>query len=274
LRDLVNKLIDRLISIDDPSIDGLGIGGSRGAQDSADELADLDLFILVNSGHLESFLARLPILARRLGDPLLCRGPIFVPNYGYSLTIIFAPLLCCQFNVNDAVTLVPHHCRKHTRVLLDHSGHLTRVTMASRALGIDHKHVFEEATATFWHRVLDTSRDLRRKQYWMALRHQADARQQLLVFARLAANCDPRDYYLVEKAFEADLGISISEALRPAQPEYSPPSILLALQFVVHWVNENAPSLAVRLGAEYPFIVANRLTAEVTSIADATDERS
>jgi len=266
LRALVSTLIDRLLSIEDPSIDGLGIGGSRGAQDSADELADLDLFVLVKNGHLESFIARLPTLAHLLGEPLLCRGPIFVPNYGYSVTIVFAPLLCCQFNVNDAATLVPHHCRKHTRVLFDRSGHLTSVTVASRPIGIDHKVVFEEAVATFWHRVLDTTRDLRRKQYWMALRHQADARQQLLAFARLTAERDPRDYYLVEKAFEADLGASISEALRPAVPDYSSFSITHALKFAVHWVNEHVPSLAVRVGAEYPWAVANRLTAEVESL--------
>lgn len=261
-------LVSRLAEIEAPEIRSIGVGGSRAKRGSADPYADLDLFILVRDGTVPEFIRRLPDLLNSLGSPLLVRGPVFVPNYGHSVTVIFAPAVCCQFNINDESTLQPHHCRKHTRIVVDHDGFLTRVTRESAGLEIDRRQVFEDAAATFWHRAIDIVRDLKRQQHWMAVRHLSDARQQLLTFARLAAGRDPIDYYLVEKRIEEDLGVSDCAEFVAALPRYDADSIAECLKFVVTWVNNHAPGLAIRIGAHYPREAADNVSQLVRTLTE------
>jgi hypothetical protein len=104
----------------------------------------------------------------------------------------------------------------------------------------------------------------------MAIRHLSDARQQLLTFARLAAGRDPIDYYLVEKRIEEHLGVSVGSEFAAALPRYDADSIRQCLTFAVTWVNNHAPGLAIRIGADYP----QEAAANVSQLVRALTERS
>lgn len=244
-----------------PEIEAFGVGGSLGKGESADKYSDIDFFILVNEADASKFMEAFYDFAALFGKPLLYRGPVHVPNYGYSFTVLYEPLIFCQFNVNSRHSLTPGPIRKYTRIIFDENGYYTDFTKTQSEERFNLATIFQSSCSLFWFRAVNVWRDVSRGQYWYAIRHMYDVRQQLFVLMRLKLNKHPADFNrFVEKNLEEDLGDDLCLSLAPALPHYEKDSISKALVFSVQRYKEEAPRLAQALGVDYPAAAADLIS--------------
>jgi len=233
-------------------VEAFGVGGSHGKNGSADRYSDVDLFILIKESEADKFINSFFEFTTLFGTPLLFRGPVYVPNYGYSFSVLYEPFICCQFNVNTRATLTPGPIRKYTRILFDEDGFYKSFTKTQSKESFDLGTVFQTSCSFFWLRVINVWRDLGRGQLWFAIRHMADVRQQLFVLERLKTGDIPADFFFVERNLEKDLGEDVCLSLAAALPTYGKGSITESLIFSVRRYTEEAPAVAQDLGVKYP----------------------
>lgn len=242
-----------------PGIEAFGVGGSFGKQASADRYSDVDLFLLVNDSFLSGIFESIESFISLFGKHVLSRGPIFVANYGYSISVLYEPFVCCQFNINSRQTLTRGPIRKHTTVLSDATGFYTEFTKQEADAHFDSQMIFQTSCSLFWFRVINVWRDLARGQHWFAIRHLGDVRQQLFILLRLKHSKEPADFVFVEKNLEQEMGQEVCSSLTLTVPSYSADSINAALKFCVEWYNREALAYAATINALYPTEAANRI---------------
>ncbi len=91
-------LLSRLLSSDlQPGLDALAIGGSHGRGED-DSLSDLDLFLIVSVEHLQYYLQTPIGQILELDEVSLSRGPVFVPGFGYSFTLVLEDASICHLH--------------------------------------------------------------------------------------------------------------------------------------------------------------------------------
>lgn len=244
-----------------PEIEAYGLGGSFGEQQRADRYSDIDFFLLVTDAEAEKFMRSFQEFATLFGRPLLYRGPIFIPNYGYSFSVLYDPFICCQFNVNSRCSLTAGPIRKYTRVLFDETGYYSDFTTTQLNQSFDLTEIFQASCSLFWFRVINVWRDLSRGQYWYAIQHMYDIRRQLFILLRLKLNKHPAEFdRLVEKNLEEDLGEDVCVSLAAALPQYDRESISKALIFSAQKHKEEGPLLAESFGVGYPQSAADLIS--------------
>ena len=255
----IQRFVQVMADVRPAGIEAFGIGGSFGNQDSADVYSDLDFFLLVHDSFLRRLSKSSDDFIRLFGDYLLSRGPVFVPNYGYSVSVLYRPFLCCQFNFNTRRTLTRGPIRKHTRILHDPIGFYTDFTQSQRDATFDSRDIFLTSCSLFWFRVINVWRDLERGHHWFAIRHLVDVQRQMLILLRLKCSKDPADFFFAEKNLENDLGSDVCEAFAPMLAGYSAESISNALRFCVGWYSDEASSYAATHDVIYPSAAANQI---------------
>lgn len=251
-----------------PGIEAFGIGGSFGNQSSADDYSDIDLFLLVSDSFLSATSKSIDSFIGLFGNYLLSRGPIFVANYGYSISVLYEPLMCCQFNLNSRRTLTRGPIRKHTKVLDDATGFYTQFTEQEANATVDKRAIFTSSCSFFWFRVINVCRDLARGHHWFALRHLGDVQQQLFILLRLKYSKEPADFAFAEKNLEQDIGLDICGSLAPILAGYDAKSIRAALKSCVDWYSKEAPAYAATINAVYPNEAASRIIETIVLTED------
>jgi hypothetical protein len=235
-----------------PDIEAAVVGGSLGRGEEH-EYSDIDFFLLISKNDMSLFLLQEMVeIASMLDEPLLFRGPVYVPEFGYSFTILYDNYPVVQVNVNNRGTLVRNAMVGERKVILfDRTGYYTDFIKSCEGLSLDKKKIFSQAFNFFWLRALSVVKDLQRGELWLAIRHMSDIRDQIVIVKRLVRNIPPTglNFNIPTKSLESELE-NESSSLVLSQCGYSIGSISDSLMFCVREFMKDISFYALTLSEE------------------------
>lgn len=243
-------------------VDGMGVGGSVARGDD-DDGSDLDLFLLVAEGcRVDDFTGIARGVASQLGQPVLSRGPVFVPRFGYSFTFLYSDLSICQLNLNDATTL---DLPTYAQVLFDRSGRFTAALNSATDAVSEPSVVFSEIYTYFWLRLLFALRCLQRGELWRTTLYAADMRRSMFQLLRLEHH-EPQAG--PDKRLERDLGVDTTRSIAFSIADYSLEAMLAALRDCADWYQATSE----RLASYYVTLTPSQIEAAESIRSELDDE--
>ncbi len=237
-----------------PEIEAVMVGGSVGRGDD-DTLSDLDIFLLANEPIIHDKLTNIiKSLASLLGNILLFRGPVYVANFGYSFTVLYDPILVCQFNVNDRNSLRPNPMNSQEGLfVIDRTGYYTDFLARNGQLLVNERQIFADSFTFFWLRALASWKESKRNNLWLAMRHVVEIRDQMIILERLRAKRLPPglNFNIPSKSIEQDLHSNLDSILSKTICEHSPESVRKAIISCATWYLEESSRYAAQNGIDF-----------------------
>ena len=204
------------------SVCSIAIGGSVG-RGEADASSDVDVFIVVEKPlSPKRVLMLVDSLGKFVGEPIVSRGPTYVPGFGFSCSRILQGGDLIQWNVSvrgaeggPMAGLRRMVLLERGRRLRERAGEPNEVTEALRQADVN-------SCSLFWLRAVNAVQALERGHLWLTLRWLAEMRESLLVMIRWEQRSPPPGLVLSlpSKAFEANCGVRAARSLAFTQPAY------------------------------------------------------
>lgn len=236
----IDSIIALLQSCDDTQfpdcIDSIAIGGSH-SRGTNDHNSDLDLFVLLRTDDWTPPRQSVHAIVSWLGRPAILRGPVYVPHFGHSLTLVYSDLSICQVNINTTSSLELNHMRAKSRIVLDRSGKLTHIALAAKNLPDNTSSVFTEEYRYFWIRGLYAWKSLVRGELWRSTEYLSQMRKPMLQIIRINTGTYTPDTSPHSPAtrFEEVVGGALSREVEFSLPQYSPEHVHECLRASYIW---------------------------------------
>jgi hypothetical protein len=185
------SLLNRLRSGGQPDLPdavvALAIGGSH-ARGKADDASDLDLYVIVRGESLNDISDAAPILQGWAGEPMLSRGPVDLPHFGSSMTLIYEDLSVVQFHINLRSTIEINPMRATSEIIHDPSGILASIKVAAGNLEPDLNEIEDVELTFITARIVFVLMAIKRGELWRAIGYLADIRVSMFKLHRIQQN--------------------------------------------------------------------------------------
>jgi hypothetical protein len=259
----VSGLIERFIAAcqaDGRVVAGF-LSGSQ-ARGEADDYSDVDFGVVVTDGGFADLWAERDAFVRRLGEPVL------LEDFGTGRTVFFILADGTEGEVSFAPASGFGHIHVGPyRALVDKDGTLEGAAFTGEVADAEAQaEAVHQVLYWFWHELSHFIAALGRGQLWWAAGQLEALRGHCVNLVRLTEGSEASDepYEKVDVSVPSDRLAPLAATLAPLEPS----ALLGAVEMLVAFYRERAPTLAESRGVVYPAVLDARMVERLRRLAE------
>lgn len=227
-----------------PPLEAVGLGGSTG-RGQADDLSDLDFFLLVPDAEFFAIVERFPDLITHPQPPVGCWRRGFTPNFGFSFMYFYPDGASVEYMLHCHRSLRRTPMALSTRITKDLTGFYTRFTEDLPASPeLSREGYAADATGELLAELVKLSRYARRGELPAIVHRFERLRLVLLGLERYLTRGEDYAPHDSDKRVYRDLGAAGETMLAPTFCELDPEAALTAFRALYGGVTERLTRMA------------------------------
>jgi predicted nucleotidyltransferase len=229
--DVLRRLTDGALTSGLPKyVSGVALAGSHARGEDTPH-SDVDLFVVLDNCEPAVYHGRIDEVVDAMPSTSIRRGPVPIPHFGDTVTLLYADSSVVQINFNTWESLEANPMRRSSKVILDRDGVYAQFLLRCSDIRLPQDELYREYADWFIIRAVFACRALMKGELLRSCGYLNDMREALMQLVRLTAGMfdEVRNPYLPSRRFERDVGAEKATQVGNLMPSYSEASVLRAI---------------------------------------------